>query len=344
MKKNYALFLSSLVALFVLTAIAAVAFGSLRISPKDIVLIILEKIGLKKHDAGIDDALRFIVINVRLPRVISAALVGAILSVVGASYQAVFKNPMADPYVMGVSSGAAFGATIAIVFFEGKLSGVPVFGIVSLFAFISAFLTSLFVYRIASTRGRVDTLYVLLSGIVVSAIFGAFINFMMILDSENLQKIVYWTMGSFNGADFKKALFILPFTVFGTAYLYAKSRELNMIVMGEKEAAAMGLEVEKFKRRVLIISSLMASLAVSVAGIIGFVGLIVPHLLRLIVSANHKRLIPASIFGGAVFMIISDTVARSLFENMELPIGVISAAIGGPFFIFLLIKAKRANR
>lgn len=281
----------------------------------------------------------FIVLNIRLPRILLAGLVGAILSLVGSAYQAIFKNPMADPFVMGVSSGAAFGATVGMLL--GFNVGVFGFGITSILAFIGALLTTFIVYNLARTGNKINTLSILLAGIVMSSLLSAGISLMMIFNHDDLARIVSWTMGSFNAASWKQIIVVIIPTIIGLAFLMSLSRDLNLIVMGEEEAQTLGVNVERLKKTTLILSSILAGLAVSVSGIIGFVGLIIPHLFRMIFSSDHRILLPTSLLGGASFLIVSDTLARTIMPNMEIPVGIITAIFGGPFFLFLLKKTNK---
>ncbi len=320
-----------LVALLLLTMAFSVAQGSVKIPVKDVIDVLF---------AGeIKPSHAFIVKQVRLPRVLLSAIVGGTLSVIGASFQAIFKNPMADPYVMGVSSGAAFGATLGIVFGLGvSFAGLNV---ISFMAFLGALLTVLLVYNLAKIGNKVSTMGILLAGIVANAILSAIISFLMILFHNDIDKIVTWTMGSFNGASWEQVkLLVLPVSL-GLIYLLSQSRALNAMVMGEEVAQNLGVNVERLKKSTLIIASLLAAFAVSVSGIIGFVGLIVPHLFRMIFGANHKVLIPVSFVGGALFLLICDTLARSVVPNMEVPVGIVTAIFGGPFFLFLLQRQKK---
>ncbi len=327
-----------LIGALVLTMIFAIAQGNVRIPVLQVAVILKSALWGPLPD-WIDTTNAFIVTEVRLPRILLAAMVGGTLSVIGTAFQAIFRNPMADPYVMGISSGAAFGATLGIVFGFGSsflgLSGT------SVMAFIGAILTVLIVYQLARTGGKISTMNILLAGIVVNAILSAAISLLMILFQNDLDRIVNWTLGSFNAASWQQIQLLLVPMVFGTVWLMSLSRELNALVMGEEEAINLGVPVERVKKTILILSALLAAFAVSVSGIIGFVGLIVPHLFRMIFGANHKLLIPVSFFGGALFLLICDTIARSIVPNMEAPVGIITAVLGGPFFLFLLYNHKK---
>lgn len=337
MKKNLFLSLSCVVLLALM--VYAVTLGSVYIEPELILRSILEWIKYGMDGVTCDDSIRFIIFEVRLPRIILAVLTGSLLSMAGAVYQAIFQNPMADPYVIGISSGAAFGATIAIIF----LPPMMLLGnsIVSLAAFLSAILTSILVYFISKTKRGVDTFSLLLTGVVISTVLSSFISLMMLAHQDEAMKIITWTMGSFNAKSWNHVLTILIPTVIGIFFTIYHGKDLNVLVMGEEEAMTMGLYTKRLKRNMLLICALLTSIAVSVSGIIGFVGLIVPHFIRLIFGSEHKFLLKASFVFGAIFMLLSDTIARSLIGGFEIPVGIITSLIGGPLFLILLVRYRR---
>ena len=340
MKKNLFLSLSCVVLLALM--VYAVTLGSVYIEPELILRSILEWIKYGMDGVTCDDSIRFIIFEVRLPRIILAVLTGSLLSMAGAVYQAIFQNPMADPYVIGISSGAAFGATIAIIF----LPPMMLLGnsIVSLAAFLSAILTSILVYFISKTKRGVDTFSLLLTGVVISTVLSSFISLMMLAHQDEAMKIMTWTMGSFNAKSWNHVITILVPTVIGIFFTIYHGKDLNVLVMGEEEAMTMGLDTKRLKRNMLLICALLTSIAVSVSGIIGFVGLIVPHFIRLIFGSEHKFLLKASFVFGAIFMLLSDTIARSLLGGFEIPVGIITSLIGGPLFLILLVRYRRSLR
>lgn len=337
MKKNLFLSLSCVVLLALM--VYAVTLGSVYIEPELILRSIIEWIKYGMDGVTCDDSIRFIIFEVRLPRIILAVLTGSLLSMAGAVYQAIFQNPMADPYVIGISSGAAFGATIAIIF----LPPMMLLGnsIVSLAAFLSAILTSILVYFISKTKRGVDTFSLLLTGVVISTVLSSFISLMMLAHQDEAMKIMTWTMGSFNAKSWNHVITILVPTVVGIFFTIYHGKDLNVLVMGEEEAMTMGLDTKRLKRNMLLICALLTSIAVSVSGIIGFVGLIVPHFIRLIFGSEHKFLLKASLIFGAIFMLLSDTIARSLISGFEVPVGIITSLIGGPLFLILLVRYRR---
>ena len=318
----------------------AIGFGSVDISFATIIVAIKNLIRNGVDGIDFTDPIHFIIFEVRLPRIILSVLTGGLLAMAGASYQAIFQNPMADPFVMGVSSGAAFGATMAIVF----LPATSFFGhtLVSLSAFACAIITSLIVYTVSRTKRGVDNYSVLLTGIVISAILSSAISLIMMVHRDEAIAIITWTMGSFNAKSWIHVGTIFIPTLIAFIVTIYHGKDLNLLVMGEEEAISMGLDVKKLKRNLLLLSALLTSLAVSVSGIIGFVGLIVPHFIRLIFGGDHKFLMPASMIVGGIFMLLADTLARSLISGFELPVGIITSIIGGPIFMVLLIKHKRS--
>lgn len=304
----------------------------------DISLKTLAKI-LTGRTSGIKPGTVFIVSNIRLPRIMVSIFVGMSLAVIGTVFQAVFRNPMADPYVMGVSSGAALGATIGIAFGLGaSFAGL---GAISGLALVGAIFSMTLVYLLAYNSGRITTTGILLAGVVVSFVISSLISLIMILNSDKIEGIVMWTMGSFNGASWSHVKFLAAPSIISCIYLITSYRDLNAMSLSEDEAKSLGVNVERNKTLFLIVSSLLAALAVSVSGIIGFVGLVVPHFFRMIVGANHKILLPTSMLGGAGFMLICDTIARSFVLGFEPPVGIITALVGGPFFLVLLKKRGR---
>lgn len=327
-----------LIAALLGTGIFSLTQGSVKIPISHIAKVVMMELGVRVDDT-VKPAHAFIITNVRLPRIIISTIVGGILAIIGVAFQAIFKNPMADPYVMGISSGAAFGATLGIVFGWGaNFAGL---NMISGMAFIGAVSTVFIVYNMARFGSKVSTTGILLAGIVMNAFLSSWISLIMILYHNDIDKIVTWTMGSFNAASWDQVKMILLPAALGILFLISKTNALNALVLGEDEAQNLGVDVQKVKKQTLIISSFLAAFAVSVSGIIGFVGLIIPHLFRMIFGANHKVLIPTTFIGGALFLMGCDTLARSIVPNMEIPVGIITSIFGGPFFFYLLYKNKR---
>jgi iron complex transport system permease protein len=288
---------------------------------------------------NINETSRIIILSLRLPRILLAALAGAGLSVVGTSYQGIFKNPMADPYVLGISSGAALGATCAIVSGAGyNFAGMS---LITVCAFTGAIFTAFAVYNIARVGSRVPNVTLLLSGVAVSFLLSSIISLVMIFKREQIERIVMWTMGSLSTASWNQIEILLITVLPAMIIIFSFSRDLNVLLLGEETAKNLGVDADKVKRIVLVISTIIVAVIVSFSGIIGFVGLIVPHTVRLILGSNHKRVIPYSAFGGAIFLILCDTIARSLIPPSEIPVGIITSLFGVPFFLILLYKTKK---
>ena len=289
---------------------------------------------------GISQGTIAIVRDVRLPRVLLGFLTGAALAVCGASYQGIFKNPMADPYILGISSGAALGASIGIVLhFSGSLAGLSG---TTLLAFAGALLTVFLVYTISRSGKKVPISSLLLSGIAVNQSLSAFMSLIMLFNQQSMDQIMFWTMGSLNGKGWNQILTILPYVIVGIVLLMTSARELDIMLLGEDTAVPLGVNVEFVKKKVLIVSSIVTAAVVSATGIIGFVGLLVPHVVRLFTGPKHRVLMPVSLIFGGTFLILCDTAARSLITQ-EIPVGIITAACGGPFFLYLLWKSRRGG-
>jgi len=274
--------------------------------------------------------------QLRLPRVLTSVVVGAVLSVCGAAYQSIFRNPLTDPYVLGVSSGASLGAAIAILLgLEAYLWGVG--GM----ALVSALITVWLIYRIASIGNRMHTTTLLLTGVCLTLLISALISFLMVLNQHKMDSIIFWTMGSFGSASWQGLAILAPVAAVGMAVVLYYSRDLNLLLAGSEAAQSMGVEVERVKRRLLLFTTLMVAFAVSNCGVIGFVGLIVPHAVRLVVGPDNRRVVPYSMLCGAIFVLVCDTLARTLLRPSELPVGSLTSIIGAPMFIYLLYKNKK---
>ena len=287
--------------------------------------------------ANIKGSQETIILQVRLPRIILAALTGMALAAVGTAFQGLLKNPMADPYIIGVSSGSALGASIAIV------SGVSIslgYFMVPLAAFIGALISIFTVYNIARVGNKIPIYNLLLSGVALSAFLSALTSLLMILNSNETTQILYWMLGSFAGKTWEHVRIAFPFISFGILSLYFFARELNLLLFGESTAQNLGINVESTKKILLILGSFTVASAVAVSGTIGFVGLIIPHSMRLVVGSDHRILIPVASLAGGIFMVFTDTIARTVLSPGEIPVGIITALFGGPFFIYLLKNKK----
>lgn len=311
--------------------VAGVGFGAVAVGPGEI----LGAIGraLAGQASGTRDAL---IVDVRLPRVLLAALVGACLSGAGVLYQALFRNPLADPYILGVSSGAGLG-TILVLVATAELTAVRYIG-VPLGAFVGATLTILLVTKLASSRGRLDTASLLLAGVAISYTLSALTSFVMVFARESMAKVVFWMMGGLSGASWPYVLAVTPMFLVGMIVPMLDRRALNLMLLGDERAAHLGVDVEALKRRVLASGSLLVAAAVAVSGLVGFVGLMVPHMVRLVLGPDHRMLVPASVLGGAIVMVLADLFARIVLAPIEIPVGIVTALAGGPFFVWLLVR------
>ncbi len=338
---NRAGLLLLLVVVLICVLIVAASLGAVSISIKVVTKMLLSRIPIVSSLVGSRDwslTLETIFFKIRLPRLILAALVGTSLAVAGVIFQALFKNPMADPCIIGVSSGAALGATLAIIFKIGfgliGLSTVPIT------AFLGALITVIIVYQIAKVGPVVPVTALLLSGIAVGSFISAITSLLMVLGGEDLHSIVFWLMGGLGARNWSHVKMILPFILPGLLFIPLFARDLNLILLGEEKAQQLGIGVEGFKKGMLALGSLITAAAVSVSGLIGFIGLMVPHIVRLITGPDHRILLPCSALVGSIFLIIADTLARLLLAPMEIPVGIVTALFGAPFFIFLLRKGK----
>lgn len=333
------LVLPTLIVLLVGSVVVAVAVGAVWISPWSSVRLIAWKLHLMGRPAGVPRATAVILFQLRLPRVLLAAVVGAGLATAGAVFQALFRNPMADPAIIGVSSGAALGAIVVILAgWGGALNGMGVSGA----AFVGALATAFVVYRLARLGPSVQVATLLLAGIAIAAIISAVISLVMTFSGQEIRSIYFWLLGGLGARGWQSLEAAAPFVGAGIVVAMGAARDLNLSALGEERAAQLGLEVDRFKVTMLATGALLTAAAVSVAGLIGFVGLMTPHILRLLVGSDHRRLIPASILGGAAFMILADLAARTAVRPEEIPVGAVTAVLGGPFFLYLLRRERKA--
>ncbi|MDF2960881.1 MAG: iron transporter [Paenibacillus sp.] len=281
-----------------------------------------------------------IIWRVRLPRVLLGVLVGAALGVAGAAFQGILRNPLADPYTLGVSSGAALGASFLILFgLQFALFGSWTVPIV---AFITGAVSLITVLLLARTDGQMKMETVLLAGVVMHSFLGSFVSLMVAMSKQVINEIVFWMMGSLSLRGWSYSLVLLPYLTIGAILLLGYGRAMNLFALGEAQAAHLGVRVEKTKLIVLTAATLVTAAAVSVSGVVAFVGLIVPHILRLLVGPDYRLLLPLSLLGGAVYVLWADTLARMLLSPTEIPLGVVTAFMGAPFFAYLLRKNKRS--
>ena len=326
----------------VIASLLASAFGAVTIPLPDILKMALNKLAIFDFPSTWRAVDETIIFQIRLPRVIGGALVGAALATAGVLFQGLLRNPMADPYIIGTSAGAALGATIAMA--------LPInlaflgFGLVPVAAFIGALVTVILVYNLARVGGKTPIVSMLLAGFVVSALLAAIMAFMMSMSDKfglNLQSVFSFLMGHISVTSWGQIAIIAPLVIGGIMGARFFASHLNAFSLGEEGAAYLGIDIERDKILVLALGSLLTAAAVSISGLIGFVGLVVPHAVRLRLGPDHRLLLPASALAGATFLVIADLLARVLLAPVEIPVGVITAIIGAPFFIYLLRHTRR---
>jgi len=316
------LLIAGLLFLLIFAMLVSLLLGSVFINPKD----------LWQSD---------ILWQIRLPRVLLAALIGLLLSLSGGILQGVLRNPLADPYILGISAGGAVGAAISIAlgakFVILGVSSVPA----------SAFLFSLaavfVVYKLSQVAGRTAPETLILAGVALSAFASAILSLIIII-TGSLQSIYFWLLGSLSSASWGNVVTVIPYVIAGSAVAYFFSKELNALLLGEEMAITLGIEVEKTRLILVCAASLMAAAAVSVSGLIGFVGLIIPHWIRLLIGPNHRLLVPVAGLSGMILMVFADTLSRTILAPMEIPIGIIMALLGAPFFLYLLRRRRMEGK
>ncbi|HHY77217.1 MAG TPA: iron ABC transporter permease [Clostridiales bacterium] len=320
--------ISILVLLFIICFLFSVGIGAVKIPWEEIIQIIFFR-------ADTDN--RIILMDIRLPRVLIAATLGAGLAAVGGVMQGIFRNPLVDSYTLGMSSGAALGAVISIV------TGIGIFGYATtgVFAFIGTVLTLFLVYYLAKTKNRVSINTLLLSGVAVSYFLSSIISFLMMMNKHKLDQIVFWTMGSLSSSTWQKFVISSCIIIPGVLILNIFGRELNIMSLGEESAHYIGVDVEKLKYIILGICSLIVGAVVSTGGTIGFLGLVAPHIVRLIWGSDYRKLIPYSAIMGSSIMMLADAFGRVLIQPSEIPVGVMTSIMGGPFFVVLLKRHRK---
>jgi iron complex transport system permease protein len=322
--------------------LVASAYGAASVPVPDIIKMVFHKLGVPGIPITWRAADETIIFQLRLPRVVGAVLVGAALSSAGVIFQGLLRNPLADPYIIGTSAGAAFMATVAML--------LPVsyalldFGLISLMSFAGALGAVFLVYRLARSGGRTPVVNLILSGFIVSAMLTAFMTFLISMSERfglNLHAIYSFLIGRFSISNWEQIAVLTPLIVAGILLARLFSRHLNAFALGEDGASYLGVSVEKDKIILLVAGSLLTAAAVALSGLVGFVGLIVPHAVRILVGPDHRRLVPVSALTGAVFLVLCDLVSRTILSPIEIPVGVITAIIGAPFFVYLLRKTGK---
>jgi iron complex transport system permease protein len=302
--------------------------------------------GLTAGDADLIARDRLVLWSIRLPRIALAGMVGALLAAAGAIMQGLFRNPLADPALVGVSSGGALAAAATIVIGDRMLEGSAMrlpFELLPVAAFFGSLATTSALYRVATRENRTSIAIFLLGGLAIAALANAGIGLLIFLaDDRQLRDVTFWMLGSLSGATWGKAATIVPFLGALLIVTPLIARGLDLLVLGEAEAFHMGVEVERLKRLSIVLVSAMTGAAVSVSGVVGFVGIVVPHLLRLVVGPGHPLLLPASVCFGAILLIAADSFARTLAAPAEVPIGILTAVVGAPFFLAVLLRQRSA--
>lgn len=324
-----------LLTLLPLLFIASLMIGAIPLPIDEILEVLWEKL------AGLDPAphlrrTRAILLDVRMPRVLAALFAGSALAISGAAMQGLFQNPMASPDVLGISAGSSLGAVIAIVSGWGGSQKLP------LLALAGGLLTALFVYLIASRRGKTHLLFLLLAGLALSSFINGLVSSLLLISEEyEVNQFIHWTMGGLEGRMWKHLLVPLPLILISMVVLQTQAPALNLLSQGEEQAHSLGLSVEFSKVLILIFSALLTAMAISMAGPIGFVGLLVPHLVRLIVGPDHRRLLILSTLSGGVYLMACDLIARRAFAPHEIKTGIITSLIGAPYFIYLILRYQK---
>lgn len=330
---------ASLAVALAVAVLVALGVGAVEVSPGSVLGIVL-------HHLGIDTGFEFtatqdaVLWSIRLPRVVLAALVGAGLGVAGAGFQGIFRNPLADPQLVGISSGAAVGAVVVILALEpimGALAG-PIGGVAGALAATAV------VYRSARHEGRTEVVTLILAGFAVAAVGSAAAGFIAVAaDDPRLGSALFYTLGSLAVATWRLVWFTLPFVAVGLVLMPLTARRLDLVLLGEREAAHLGVGVDRLRTTVIVAGALMVGASVAAAGVIGFVGLLIPHAVRLVAGPGHRTLIPASALGGALLVVLADLVARTVASPLEIPVGLLTAIVGGPVFLWLLRRTRREH-
>ncbi|MEA2523290.1 MAG: heme transport system permease protein [Thermomicrobiales bacterium] len=334
-----AVLLPSLGVLLLVAIVLSVGIGAVKLQPQQTVAIIAHHLGVEL-DVAYTTQQDAIVWAIRLPRVVTAVLVGSALAVSGAALQGMFRNPLADPGLIGVSSGAALGAVTSVAL------GISFLGLATMpvAAFLGGMTTAITVYLISRHNGRTEIVTLVLTGIALNTIAGAGTGLLTYVASDQqLRAIVFWSLGSLGGATWKGVLATLPFVGVGLIFVPRWGQALNLFVLGEREAHHLGVDTERVRLELIVLTALMTGAAVAVAGVVGFVGLIVPHLIRLVAGPDHRIVLPASALFGASLLLLADLLARTIVAPAELPLGVLTALAGGPFLLVLMLRTRQAQ-
>jgi iron complex transport system permease protein len=332
--------LLGMAAALVFVIVVATSIGSVKIPLSTTFRVLLDRLPFVDMHQTWQSSIATIIWDIRLPRVILAGLVGAALSIAGATYQGLFRNPLADPYLIGVAQGASVGAIIGFLLPAAwNLAG---FGLIPLLAFIGAILATVVVYLLARVGKTLPVTTLILAGVALSALLSSIASYLIISSGNKMHGIIFWLMGSFSLSRWSEVGVVFPYVAVGTAVIIIFARLLNVMQLDEEQAQQLGVNVERYKILLLAAATLITAASVSFVGTIGFVGIIIPHAVRLVWGADHRFLLPLAVLTGAIFMILTDLVSRTVLAPTEIPIGVITAVCGAPFFLYLLRRRKKA--
>lgn len=329
---SFTILLGSII--LILAALVSISFGTANISFTDTIKVLV----FGEQAPDVSRSYIYIIQAIRIPRVITAIIVGMALAASGVVFQALFRNPMAEPFILGVSSGAAFGVAFGALI--GAFTLLPGSWGIPLFAFIGGIGASSTIYLLSGGM-RSTSVTLLLSGVAMNFLLSAMMSLSMYFNREQLEDIIFWTMGSFSSASWEKLMIIAPVMIIGIIILLFYHREMDLLLLGDEAARSMGLSIKKTRILLLVLSTLLTASAVAISGVIGFVGLVTPHIVRIIVGPTHKRLLPLAVILGGLFTLLADTIARGVLQNSEIPVGIITSMTGAPFFIYLLRNQKK---
>ncbi|MGE5398368.1 MAG: FecCD family ABC transporter permease [Chitinophagales bacterium] len=327
-----------LILVLILVCILGITWGAVAVPIKEILQTVALHIPFLEHlISPVSSSTDSIIWQIRLPRVVLAGLVGMALAMAGVGYQGMFNNPMADPHILGVSQGAACGACLAMIM-QNHLQ-LPEW-MIPVAAFVGAVAAMMLIYFLAKQNGRLPVMRLLLSGLILGTLLSALLSLLVYFSDQQLHRVVYWLMGGFSARNWGHVNMVVFYIIAGGLLMLCMPRELNLLRLGEENAQHLGVEIELAKRIILFCAALLTASAVAAGGVIGFVGLIMPHAARLLVGHDHRILLPASALLGAGFLVASDLIARTLMAPLELPVGVITSLIGAPFFIYLMYRSN----
>lgn len=334
--RSRALLLGGAALVLVAAMLVGILVGPAGLTPRGVLLDILDRVPFVDVDSGLTTRQQAILWNIRMPRVVLGALVGAMLAIAGAAYQGVFRNPLADPYLLGVSSGAGLGATLAIV-----VGGAAGFAGVPLAAFAGGLIAVAATYALGRTVGSGRTeVVVILAGVAVAAFANAIQTFFMQLHDDTLRQVYSWMLGRLSTDGWSEVVTVLPYVLVSVAIIALHRRTLDVMAVGDVEAGSLGINAARVRMVLVCVATLGTAAVVSASGLIGFVGIVIPHAVRLLVGPGHRLLLPLSLMVGAAFLVLADVLARTVMAPAELPIGVVTAAIGAPFFLLVLRRGR----